>query len=158
VKLSFTFAPTSAGAVSAAWSLSGVSGGVTFSPANGGTLTGTGLAISGGLTLTSAGHNFGSIAVVTASPVYGLVMTNFTTSSVSVTYGSVTSPFVLFADNCPATLAAGATCDLQFEYRPATYGMTQQVYSLSGKIGSTPVTITSEGTTVTGVTLTGTGD
>jgi subtilase family serine protease len=150
----FIFSPTTAATVTATWSVG--ANGKTFSPSNGGTLTGSGVT-NGGLTLTTAGHNFGTLALGTTSPVYGIVMRNETTSGVALTLGSVTSPFATYANNCPATLAAGASCNLQWTFKPTAAGITSQVFTIQGNGGSVPVTTGSPATVVTGVKLVGTG-
>jgi hypothetical protein len=146
----FIFAPTATGTVSATWSVAG--NGKTFAPSNGGTLSGTGESTSG-VTVSTAAHNFGSLADGATSPVYGVVLSNTTSSAVTLTVGSVTAPFVTTLNNCPATLVSGATCNLQFEFKPTAAGVFSQTFSLSA--GAAP--ITSGGSPVTGITLTGTG-
>jgi hypothetical protein len=149
-EIGFTFAPTASGTVSATWSVSSSSG-FTYSPSNGGTLTGTGIG-TGSLTLTTAGHNWGVVSVGSTSPAYGVVMTNSGSTSVTLSLGSVTSPFAALT-NCPATLAAGASCNFQFTFSPTATGTVSQTYSISAG----GATITSGGNTVTGIVLTGTG-
>jgi hypothetical protein len=148
----FEFTPTATGTVTASWSMTPQTG-FTFSPSNGGTLTGTGITAAG-VTLTTNGHNFGSVPVGTTSGVYGTVLTNSTSAAVTLSIGSVTSPFVTYINNCPASLASGASCNLQFEFAPTATGTVQQVFSLSAS-----TTITSGGAPLPngGITLTGTG-
>ena len=151
-QVTFTFAPTAAGSVSATWQVSGTGPGTTFVPSNGGTLTGSGTAVTGNVTLTSDAHNWGTVPVGTTSAVFGVVLTNGRNTSITLTLGSVTAPFAS-ATNCPATLAAGATCNLQFTFTPSSTSLVQQVYSLSANGGAVP--ITAGGVTITGITLTG---
>jgi hypothetical protein len=152
----FTFAPAAGdtGTLTATWSLAGTPGGTTFTPSNGGTLTGT-VAASGNVTISTAGHNFGDVTVGTTSAVYGTVITNSTNASVTLTLGSVTSPFALVT-NCPTTLAAGGSCNLNFTFSPTTTGLVQQMYSIAVNGGAIPLLV--NGSPTTGVTLTGTGD
>jgi uncharacterized repeat protein (TIGR03803 family) len=148
----FYFAPTAGGSVSAAWSVNTTSTSFAFTPSNGGTLTGSGTASTGTVTLTSAGHNFGTIAVSTQSPTYGTELTNSSGSTITLTKGSVTAPFTALT-NCGTTLAAGASCELEFYFTPSTTSTVQQVYTLS----ATPTAITSGGVALPngGITLTG---
>jgi hypothetical protein len=148
----FTFAPTATGPVSATWSVN--ADGLTFSPSNGGTLSGTGVSAAG-VTLTTAAHNFGSLADGSTSPVYGAVLTNSTSAAVTLAVGSVSAPFVKVLNNCPATLVSGATCNLQFEFKPTAAGFVTQTFTLTANGGGTP--ITSGGSPVSGITLSGTG-
>jgi hypothetical protein len=151
-QVNFTFAPTAAGSVSATWQVSGTGPGTTFVPSNGGTLSGSGTAVTGNVTLTSNGHNWGTVAVGTTSGTFGVVLTNATASSLTLTLGSVTVPFAS-ATNCPATITAGASCNLQFTFTPSTTSVVQQVYSISADGGLVP--ITANGVVSTGITLTG---
>jgi hypothetical protein len=149
----FNFSPTATGAVSATWNLTSEAG-FTYSPSDGGTLSGTGVA-SGGVTLSTAGHNFGDQTVGTTSGTYGTVLTNSTGSAITLTLGSVTSPFAIVT-NCGSTLPSGGSCNLDFTFKPTADGLVQQVYSLSANGGATQITV--GGNPVTGITLTGTGD
>ncbi len=150
----FVFAPTATGTVSATWSVG--ANGKLFSPSNGGTLTGTGLG-AGAVTLTTAAHAFGLIGVNVTSPAYGVVLTNSTTSAVTLTLGSVSAPFVTSANNCPASLAAGGSCNLQFEFKPTATVASTATFSISANGGAVPITTGSPATTVTGISLSGTG-
>jgi hypothetical protein len=148
-ELVFSFTPTATGSVSATWSLAAENG-FTYAPSNGGTLTGSGTT-SGGVSLTTAGHNFGTVAVGTTSPTYGVVLSNSTTAAVTLSLGSVSSPYAV-ATNCGATLAAGASCNIQFTFTPTSTSTVQQVYALSA---STPITSGGAALPNGGITLTG---
>jgi uncharacterized repeat protein (TIGR03803 family) len=147
----FTFAPTATGIVTATWSLAGTPEGTTFKPSNGGALTGTGTS-AGAVTLTTNGHNFGTIGVGDAAPTYGTELVNSTGSAVTLSLGSVSSPFSVLT-NCTATLPANHSCELEFNFKPTTTGTVRQVYTLSGS----GVTITAGGVALPngGITLTG---
>jgi hypothetical protein len=147
-EIAFYFTPTSTNTVTATWSLASETG-FTYAPSNGGTLTGTGTSQTG-LTLSTAGHDWGTVAVGTTSAAYTATLSNSTSSAVTLTLGSVSSPFASLT-NCGPTLAAGASCQFQFTFTPTTTNTVQQVYSVSAG----GVTITSGGNTVTGITLTG---
>jgi uncharacterized repeat protein (TIGR03803 family) len=154
-ELVFYFTPAAAGTVTDSWSLTPESG-FAYSPSNGGTLTGAGTAVAGA-TLTTAEHNFGALTVGTTSPIYGVVLTNSTAASISLSYSTVTSPFIVSGDNCGATLAAGASCNLQYEFQPTATGTTQQVYGIKANGGAVPITTGNPAIPVTGVTLIGAG-
>jgi len=146
----FYFTPTATGAVSATWSLAAESG-FTYSPSNGGTLSGTGTP-PGEVALTSTGHNFGTVTVGTTSSAYATELSNSTTSAETITLGTVSAPFTMLT-NCGTTLPAGASCEIEFTYKPTTTSPESVVVPLSG----TPATITSEGEALPsgGITLTG---
>ena len=148
----FYFTPTAAGTVSAPWSLAPESGFI-YSPSNGGTLTGSGAAATGSVTLTTNGHNFGTQAVGTASGTYGTELTNSSNATETITLGPVPSgPFTMLT-NCGTTLAAGASCEIEFTFTPTTTSTVQVVVPLSGS----PTAITSGGVALPsgGITLTG---
>jgi subtilase family serine protease len=149
-QINFYFTPTASGAVSAMWSVT--TSATSFSPSNGGTLTGSGTT-QGGVSITTAGHNFGTVMVGTTSPTYGTVISNSTMAAVTLSLGMVTAPFHSVT-NCGTTLAAGASCNLQFTFTPTATGTVQQVYALSSSVA-----ITAGGNPLPngGVTLTGTG-
>jgi hypothetical protein len=149
-ELAFYFTPAATGAVSATWSLASESG-FTYTPSNGGTLSGSGTS-QGGVSVTTNGHNFGPVGVGTTSPTYGVELSNSTSAAVTLTKGSVTAPFAAVT-NCGATLAAGSSCELEFTFKPTTTSTVQQVYTLSAG----GVTITAGGNPLPngGITLTG---
>jgi uncharacterized repeat protein (TIGR03803 family) len=153
----FTFTPTTPGSATAKWSIAGTGQATTFNPSNGGTLTASATAAPGSLTLTTNGHNFGTVSVGTTTAAYGTVLKNTYSSAVSLTYGSVSAPFLVSGDNCGATLGAGQSCNLQFEFSPTAAGTFQQNYTISATMGGSPVAITAGGVTSTGIKLTGTG-
>jgi hypothetical protein len=149
--LAFYFTPTATGAVSVPWTLTPETG-FTYSATNGGTLSGSGTS-GGGVSLTTNGHNFGVLASGTKSPTYGTELSNSTASAVTLTLGAVTAPFTSLT-NCGTTLAAGASCELEF-YATGTSATTTttQVFAIS----ATPTAITSGGAALPGggITLTG---
>jgi hypothetical protein len=149
-ELVFYFTPGASGPVSTTWSLAPEDG-FTYGPSNGGTLSGSGQ-VAGGVALTTPGHNFGTVAVGTQSPTYGAELSNSTASAVTLTKGSVSAPFTSIT-NCGTTLAAGASCEIEFYFKPSTTSVVQQVYTLS----ASGVTITSNGSPLPngGITLTG---
>jgi hypothetical protein len=152
----FTYTPTAAGETdTAAWTLA--SDGLTFSPSDGGTLTGTAVAAAG-VTLTTPGHDFGQQELTTTSDVYGTVLTNGTASAITLAFTQTDSTdFITYADNCTATLAAYQSCELQYYFAPTQTGFLEDFVGITATQGGSPVTITSDGNTVTGITLDGYG-
>jgi hypothetical protein len=154
----FSFAPTAPGAVSATWSISGATTGTAYAPSNGGTLSGTGVAV-GAVTLTTAKHNFGKQTAGTKSGVFGAVLTNSTSAAVTIHVAAPTgntADFTTTGLNCGTTLAANASCNLQYEFSPATTGSFSEFIGITANGGTTPVT--ANGTATSGLTLVGTGD
>lgn len=152
-ELVFYFTPQAATTVSTTWSLASESG-FSYSPSNGGTLSGAG-SPQGGVALTSAGHNFGTVMDGTMSATYGTELSNSTNARVTLTLGSLRGTEFTVLTNCGATLAAGASCELEFTFKPTAPGGVQAVYTIS----SLPVAITSGGKLLAhgGITLNGTG-
>jgi len=154
----FTYTPTAAAGVeSATWSVANPNS-LIFSPADGGTVTGEGVATAG-VTLTTSAHDFGDQEQGTSSNVYGVVLTNGTTAAVQFTSSqNDTTDFITSGDNCPATMNAYASCNLQFYFDPQSAGFLEDFVTLNVTQAGAPVTITNgSGQTVTGITLDGTG-
>jgi len=155
-ELAFTYTPTAAEADTATWSVASDS--LTFSPSDGGTLSATGAAGTG-VTLTTAGHDFSFQAVGTTSDIYGVVLANATSSPVTLSFSQTdATDFPTFADNCPTTLQAYQTCNLQYDFAPTALGYLSDLITITATQGGNSVTITSGGNTVTGILLDGTGD
>jgi hypothetical protein len=154
-----TYKPTTAGSFTANWA-TGSAPGITFYPSDGGTVTGTATP-AGGVTLTSSVHDFGDLAIGSISGIYGVVLTNGTTDPVSLamSVAGSTADFKTYINNCPATMLAGTSCNLQYEFTPQATGFEQEVTTIPvvDTITKSPVSITSGGSIVTGITLEGTG-
>jgi hypothetical protein len=146
----FYFTPTATGPVSATWSLTPETG-FFYGPSNGGTLSGSGTS-NGGVSLTTNGHNFGTVAVGTTSSTYGTELSNSTATAETISLGTVSAPFHMVT-NCGTTLAAGASCEIEFTYMPTTTSPVSVVVPLSGS----PTAITSGGAALPngGITLSG---
>jgi hypothetical protein len=140
-ELLFTFAPTATGTVSATWSVSSSSTGFSYSPSNGGTLSGSGVA-NGGVSLTSAGHNFGTVTVGQTSSAYGTELSNSSSSTETISLGPVPAgaPFTMLT-NCGTTLVPGQSCEIEFTFSPTSTSPVSVVVPLSG----TPTAISSGG-------------
>jgi hypothetical protein len=149
-QLDFYFTPTATGPVSATWSVASETG-FGYFPSNGGTLSGSGTS-NGGVSLTTNGHNFGTVAVGTTSSTYGTELSNSTATAETISLGTVSAPFHMVT-NCGTTLAAGASCEIEFTYMPTTTSPVSVVVPLSGS----PTAITSGGAALPngGITLSG---
>jgi len=151
-ELVFYFTPTATGPVSTTWSLA-TENGFTYSPSNGGTLQGSGTSQTG-VSLTTNGHDFGTVAVGTTSSTYGTELSNSTTTAETITLGPVPAgaPFTMMT-NCMASLPAGSSCEIQFTFTPTSTTGVSVVVPLSGS----PMAITSGGAALPngGITLSG---
>jgi hypothetical protein len=88
-------------------------------------VSGTGVT-GGNLTATSVKHNFGTLAAGTSGGNYGVQITNSTSSTVTLTLGSLTNTADGFSEvgtNCGSSLAVNASCELIFSFTPATSGL-----------------------------------
>jgi hypothetical protein len=126
------------------------------SQVSGVTLSGSGINATG-VYLASATHNFGDLAVGSTSVIYGTQLVNGTNQTLALSYGGSSSSFPQTGDNCGSTLAAGASCQLQWDFNPQAPGPAQLQYSIAASELGSPVAIYSNGSVVSGVTLTGTG-
>jgi subtilase family serine protease len=164
------FTPNAPGAVSSALTItSNVSilpGGTGSGPySDTVSFTGTGVA-GGNFTASTAGHNYGTVAVGSAATPYGVTLTNSTSVALTLTLGGGTfasngaADGYTVATNCGATLAVNASCQLQFSYTPTAIGSTSVAYPVTAVNGSTPYPLYSGGTQVSGgsITLSGTGN
>jgi hypothetical protein len=86
---------------------------------------------------------------------------NTTSSAVDLTFAysnqNAAKNFTLTSNNCGAALAANTTCGLTLEFSPVVAGAASVVYDVTATQGGSPITITSGGNPVNGVTLHGTG-
>jgi hypothetical protein len=120
----------------------------------------TGTAVNEGrLNLTTSVHNFDDQAVGTSSIIYGTVLTNSYAFPVSLTFATTgnTADFLTTANNCPATLPANASCNLQFAFTPKVTGFLTETMGITATHTGGPIAVTSLGATVPGVILRGTG-
>jgi hypothetical protein len=155
----FTYRPVAAGEQTAVWSVK--ANGKTFSPSNGGTLTGTGV-MRPSLSLSTSTHNFGTLTVGSVSGVYGAVLTNSYSDPIALSFSSSgnTKQFETVVNNCGATLPANSSCNLQYEFKPTKDGSLKEEINIKATDTKTHlhIPITSLGATVSGVTLEGTGN
>jgi hypothetical protein len=166
--LEWDFSPQKAGALSTVYAITATdpSNGNPVSVTDGGaTVAGVRLAGNGqataGVALASASHQFGEQQVGGGSATYGTVLYNTTGSAINLTYSysnaAAAQNFSMVADNCGATLATNASCNLQWQFKPVATGADSVVYDITATQAGVPVTITSGGNPVNGVTLSGTG-
>ena len=146
----FYFTPTTTGPTSTTWSVTAENG-FSYAPYNGGTLSGSGTT-GAGVSLTTNGHDFGTVTTGTTSSSYSTELSNSTATTETITLGTVSAPFSM-TTNCGTTLVAGSSCELQFTFTPASNSPVSVTVPLSGS----PATITSGGAVLPngGITLTG---
>jgi hypothetical protein len=82
---------------------------------------GTGLTLPLGAFLETA-LNFGNSAIGVASPPLTTTLENAGQSALAVSSVSASSNFTVSANNCPASLAPGATCNVSITFTPPSAG------------------------------------
>ena len=98
-------------------------------------------------------HNFGSVDVNTPQ-FFGWAVHNGSSSPQAVSFAITGSKgFSIFLNGCPATLAAGQSCDVDFLYAPTTATSDSATASLTAGI---PVYVTNTTTSGSQLTLLGT--
>ena len=99
------------------------------------------VALTSAVTLAPAsGLAFPSQLVGTASQARPVTVVNHSTVAVTLSPISATGDFST-ADNCPASLAAGASCTVQVTFSPAAPGLRTGALSVPVSVYSTPQTL-----------------
>jgi len=128
-----TFAPTAPGIRNGTLIFTDSSGDSLQSLA----LTGTGLTTPPTVSLTPALMNFPGQTLGTASASQTLTLTNTGGSELTVTGIAITGDFSQ-TNNCPLTLAAGASCALSVTFTPAVIGARTGTVSTTGNAMNSP--------------------
>jgi hypothetical protein len=153
-----TFAPTTVATLTDAITVSSsvpvVPGGTGSGPySDVVSVTGNGVA-GGSFTASSVNHNFGNVPVGTSAGIYGVELSNNTSSTVTLSLGAGftngANGFTIVATNCGSTLAVNANCELQFSFAPTATGAVSASYGISPSV-------TSGGSTYSAITLSGNG-
>jgi len=142
--LTVTFTPSAVGARSGTLSVSDDASG---SPQQA-TLSGTGVNTPvPGASLSSANVVFGSLVVNTTSAAQALTLTNTGNAALSITGISSSGDFAQ-TNNCPASLAASATCTINLTFTPTAVGSRTGTLSITDNAGSSPQQAALSGTGV----------
>ena len=140
-QVNYRFAPQAAGPVEATVMLQAAD------PATPAALTlrGDGK-LPGVLSLSTNTLDFGSVLLTTESP-KTVTLTNTGAAAVTLPASFVVSaPFGLVAEDCPESLAAGASCTISLKYAPTQAGVQTQNLSISSTPEVVPVTLAMSGT------------
>jgi len=140
------FAPTAAGALTAAVSITDNASGSPHSVA----LSGTGIAAPA-VSLSATSLTFGSEPVGTSSASQSVTLTNtggatLTISSIAVT-GTNASSFA-FGNSCGASVASGASCTIHGHFDPTAAGALTAAITITDNGAGSPQSITLTGTGV----------
>ncbi len=145
VPITLVFAPNAAGSFSATVSVNSnaANNPATFS------LTGTGVAASGQLALSSASENFGSVTVGSNQSLSETV-TNAGASSVTISQVGISGTgFTLTGIAAPITLAAGQSASFSVTFTPQTAGSVTGNVTITSNASNPTLTIPLTGTAVT---------
>jgi uncharacterized repeat protein (TIGR01451 family) len=99
-------------------------------------------------TLLPATLNFGTQLVGTTSAAQAATLANIGGEAFNVTNITISGPFSIAAENCPASLAGGNNCQIDITFSPTAVGPATGVLTVTTNIG---------GSTAYTVTLTGSG-
>jgi hypothetical protein len=139
------FAPTTAGALTAAITITDNASNSPQSIA----LSGTG--VKPPVTLSAASLAFGSVDVGKSSNSQSVTMTNTGTAALSITGIAVTganaSSFV-FANSCGTSLAVGVSCSIHGHFAPTTAGAWKAAITITDSATGSPQSIALSGTGV----------
>jgi subtilase family serine protease len=132
-------------------------GGYNATTGTSGTFTITAV-VSGNITFSSVSHNFGTVQVGTAATDYTLKLTNSGTKAYPFVLNFTPANGFTSATNCPASIAAGANCEIAFYFTPTSTNTVTATWSLTSETGFTYApsnggTLTGTGTTQSGLSL-----
>jgi kumamolisin len=137
-------------------SYAGVSG--TYAASSGSTGVTVSAVASNVITFSSTTHNFGTVAVGTAATAYTLQVKNTGTTAYPFVLNFTPANGFTSATNCPASIAAGGTCEIAFYFTPTATGTVTDTWSLTAENGftyspSNGGTLTGGGTSQGGLSL-----
>lgn len=141
------FAPTSAGAASATWSLTDSNSTTPLTVS----LAGTGTTSSGGnVTALPASITWASVAVGNAGGPKVATLTNNGSASVTISgitfTGANPGDFAIYKNTCTAPLAGSSNCTVTILFKPTTSGTRTALLTFSDSDPSSPQQITVSGT------------
>jgi hypothetical protein len=139
-QIQVTFSPTSAGDKSASLQVSYVG---TFSPESV-ALSGTGVAPLS-VSLTPAQMTFATQIVDTTSTAQTATLKNTGTADITISGISASAPFGQ-TNNCPSTLPAGQSCQIQVTFQPTQNGQANGTLSVTDNAPNSPQTVALSGT------------
>jgi hypothetical protein len=145
------FAPTAAGAVTAAVTITDNATGSPQSIA----LTGTGVTPTT-VSLSATSLSFGSVQVGSTSPSQSVTLTNTGSAALiinSITVTGTNASAFAFGNSCGTSLAAGANCSIHGHFAPTTAGPMTAAITISDTTTNSPQSIAITGTGVTATTV-----
>lgn len=143
---SVIFTPSALGARTAAISIASNATGSPHSVA----LTGNGVAVGApAVKLSPATVNFGNQMVGVASPVQNVTLNNSGGAALNIGNISVTGAGFAHSSNCPASLAAAASCTIGVTFTPTAAGAATGALNVATNATGSPHTVALSGTGIT---------
>ena len=135
-----TFKPTAQGARTGAVVLTDAA---ASSPQTLG-LTGTGVFVGPGVSLSPSSLSFSSQAVGTTSAAQAVTLTNSGNAALNITGISASGDFAQ-TNNCGSSVAAGANCSISVTFTPTASGLRSGTLSVSDNAPASPQTVSLSG-------------
>jgi hypothetical protein len=109
-------------------------------------LSGTGQSI----TVSATSLNFGTIAVSNTSAPQNVTVTNVSTATVTFTgfafAGTAAGDYLISANTCGGTIAAGTNCSVAVKFKPTTTGKRNAKLNVMNNGGGSPSSVSLTGT------------
>lgn len=141
--VTMSFLPTTTGALSG--TLNVLDGGGTQTVA----VTGTGLAATTILAVSSSSLSFASTTMGSTTAAQSITVNNAGTGAVSITSVTITgtnaSSFVIASNTCGVSLAVGASCSVSVAFDPSATGALSASVSISDNATGSPQTVALSG-------------
>jgi hypothetical protein len=141
--ISVTFKPTAAGSASGTLTVSDSAGTQTSS------LSGTGVASGGSVTLSPANFNFGTVAVNGYSSWQAFTLSNTGSGAVNVSNVAISGPYQM-TSYCSGSLAAGSNCTIWVLFAPKANGVFSGQVTVTDSATNSPQVANLTGTGGTG--------
>ena len=139
-QITVAFKPTASGPVSGVLQITDTASGSPQSV----TLNGTGVAPAA-VSLSTSSLSFGSQLVATTSAVQTVTLTNTGGASLSISSIATGQPFAQ-TNNCPASLAGGASCTVSVTFTPQASGAVNGVLTITDSAAGSPQSVGLAGT------------
>jgi hypothetical protein len=112
----------------------------------------------GGLLVSPTALNFGDVAKGQTSPAQAMTITNTTAAPVNIAAnGGASGVWGPYLSGCPASLAAGASCNYLYTFTPTAIGPQTSPVGMHFQINGVQVPLTFTGNGVLGLSVSATG-
>jgi len=138
-QITVAFTPTASGTVNGALQITDTASGSPHTVS----LSGTGIAPAA-VSLSTSSLSFGSQMAETTSAAQAVRLTNTGGASLSISSISTSQPFAQ-TNNCPASLAGGASCTISVTFTPQAGGTVNGVVTITDSAAGSPHTVSLNG-------------